>query len=62
MKFKIIKAENYKDVTKAVKSNNDYCPCMIYKNQDTKCICKDFREQNHEGECHCGRYEKIIVE
>ena len=63
-KLKIIKASNYKEVTKHVKKNNQQCPCVLpeLRNEDTKCVCKEFREQNHEGECHCGRYEKIWIE
>lgn len=48
----------YYNVTKAVKANNGYCPCMLLRNDDTKCICKSFKEQETEGECHCGRYIK----
>lgn len=51
--------EIYKKVTKAVQNNENYCPCMIVKNPDTKCPCKEFREQDIEGECHCGRYVKV---
>lgn len=60
--MKIIKnpdKEFYEKITKAVKDNNGYCPCMIHKNQDTKCMCKDFREQTELGACHCGRYIKV---
>lgn len=32
-----------------------YCPCMLAKNEDTVCQCKDFRETGH---CHCGLYVK----
>ena len=42
-----------------VADNGGYCPCMIYKNEDTLCPCKEFREMNEPGECHCGRYEKV---
>ena len=42
-----------------VKQNGGYCPCMVEKNEDTKCPCKAFREQKEPGECHCGRFEKI---
>lgn len=46
-----------------LKENNNYCPCRLEKNDDTKCMCKSFREQikrEEEGYCHCGlyRYEK----
>jgi len=38
-----------------------YCPCAIKQNEDTICPCKNFREQDTTGECHCGRYTKIEV-
>jgi hypothetical protein len=46
------------DFKAAVDANDGYCPCMIDKTPDTKCPCKDFRDME-EGECLCGRYEKI---
>ena len=49
----------YQSVTKAVKDNDNYCPCELTKSDDTKCICKSFREQGREGECHCGRFLKV---
>ena len=49
----------YQEITQAVKDNDGYCPCMVNKTADTKCPCKEFREQDFEGECHCGRYLKI---
>lgn len=42
---------------KALKENSNYCPCRIEKTKDTKCICKEFREQK-DGWCHCGLYYK----
>jgi len=62
--LKIIKNPNYKiyeSVKQSVKGNGGYCPCLIQKNEDTKCMCKSFREQNHVGECHCGLYVKINI-
>lgn len=41
-----------------IKDNGGYCPCSIAKSEDTKCMCKDFREQNHSGYCHCQLYYK----
>ena len=41
----------------ALKENNGYCPCRIEATPDTKCMCKEFREQT-EGYCHCGLYYK----
>lgn len=46
----------------AVDENDGYCPCAIWKTPDTKCMCKDFREQKEPGPCHCGRYEKVEEE
>ncbi len=60
--MKIIKNPDndiYDEVTDAVKQNNGYCPCEITQTEDTKCPCKKFREQEAEGECHCGRYIKV---
>jgi len=51
-------AETYNAITQAVINNDGYCPCLLEKTEDTKCICKEFREQNYPGECHCGRYIK----
>lgn len=47
------------DFKAAVDANDGYCPCMIDKTPDTKCPCKDFREQTELGQCFCGRYEKV---
>lgn len=45
-----------------MKENGGYCPCRLVKNEDTKCICKEFREQikdeSFEGYCYCGLYYK----
>lgn len=49
-------------VSDLVKANDGYCPCAIEKTPDTKCICKEFREQEEAGPCHCGRYEKVMDE
>lgn len=62
--FKIIKNPNteiYDNVTRAVKNNSGYCPCQVERNDNTKCICKEFKEQDYEGECHCSRYIKVKV-
>lgn len=46
------------ELKKKLKENDNYCPCRLTKNEDTKCMCKEFREQD-SGECHCGLYIKI---
>lgn len=62
--LKIIKNPDtniYEEVTKAVENNNSYCPCKLIKTDDTKCMCKEFREQTEIGECCCGRFVKVEV-
>jgi ferredoxin-thioredoxin reductase catalytic subunit len=46
-------------IQKALKENDGYCPCRVRKTDDTKCMCKEFRDQfarGEKGECHCGLY------
>ena len=50
-----------KDVVRTVqdglKRTGGYCPCRLQRTEDTKCMCKEFREQirlNIQGPCHCG--------
>ena len=45
------------EIRTKLKENNGYCPCSLIKSEDTKCMCKEFREQDI-GECHCGLYIK----
>ena len=45
------------DIIKAIKANDGYCPCRIEKTEETKCICKDFQQQER-GVCHCGLFIK----
>ena len=61
-----IKLNEDKEIVKAVqdglKKTGGYCPCRLEKTQDTKCMCKEFREQvkdpNFEGYFHCLIYYK----
>ena len=45
------------EIRTKLKENGGYCPCSLIKSEDTKCMCKEFREQDI-GECHCGLYIK----
>lgn len=49
----------YEEITEAVKLNDGYCPCMIEKTDDTKCMCKNFRDCKDTDYCHCGRFYKV---
>ena len=59
MAMKIVEVN--REVKKLVDENNGYCPCTIVKNEDTKCMCKQFKEQTTPGLCHCGRFEKVLT-
>ena len=50
--------ELVKTIREKLKANDGYCPCRLQKSEDTKCICKEFKNQE-EGECHCGLYIKV---
>lgn len=47
------------EIKQKLKDNGGFCPCRLVKNEDTKCPCKEFREQTEPGECHCGLLTKV---
>lgn len=53
-----------KIVREGLKRTGGYCPCRLEQTEDTKCMCKEFKEQiadpNFEGFCHCMLYYKSI--
>lgn len=74
MSYKVsIKARNTeqaRSIEQKLKENDGYCPCKLVKNDNTKCMCKEFREiildlkygnnPNAEAECHCGLYHAYV--
>lgn len=63
MKIRFNEDKEIVETVKAgLKANNGYCPCRLEKNEDTKCMCKEFKEQiadpEFEGYCHCMLYYK----
>lgn len=46
-------------IKKQLKLNEGYCPCQVPKSEDTKCPCKNFREEIMEGWCICELFQKI---
>ena len=50
-------------IKEGLKKKGGYCPCRVEKTEDTKCMCKEFREQiadpNLEGYCNCMIYYKL---
>lgn len=62
MKITLNPDREYADEVRCkLKANGGYCPCRLIKNEDTKCMCKEFREMT-EGMCHCGLYIKVKEE
>ena len=55
-------AEIVASVKEGLKKKGGYCPCRLEISEDTKCMCKEFREQiadpEFEGYCHCMLYYK----
>lgn len=49
-------------VREGLRRTGGYCPCVRERSEDTKCMCREFREQikdpNFEGYCHCMLYYK----
>lgn len=56
--LKIVEVD--KSIRELVAQNDGYCPCAVENTPDTKCMCKEFREQKEPGLCHCGRYGKVV--
>lgn len=51
--------ELVKSIREKLKENDGFCPCRLTKTPETKCMCKEFLEQETPGECHCGLYLKV---
>ena len=54
--------EVVKLIKEGLEKKGGYCPCIMGKSEDTKCMCKDFRDKikdpDFEGYCHCMLYYK----
>ena len=63
MKIRFNEDKNIVDmIREGLRKKDGYCPCRVEKTEDTKCMCKEFREQiadpDFEGYCHCLLYYK----
>ena len=60
MRVKVNEDEAYvKKMRKLLEKNDGYCPCRLEHTDDTRCLCKQFRDDvaaGKTGECHCGLY------
>ena len=58
MKIRLNENKEIVDMVKeGLKARGGYCPCRREMTEDTKCMCKEFREQS-SGMCHCGLFIK----
>lgn len=63
MKLKVFSNPNKdiaENIKQAIKDSDGYCPCSLERNNDTRCMCKAFREQKTQGYCHCGLFYKEL--
>lgn len=63
MRIEVTSDEKVKqEIRAALHENGGYCPCRIEHTDDTKCMCKEFRDMidnNIAGYCHCGLWRII---
>ena len=54
--------EIVRTVKEGLAARGGYCPCRTVRNEDTKWMCREVREQikdpDFEGYCHCMLYYK----
>jgi hypothetical protein len=50
-----------KEIRAAIRACNGHCPCVLeaFRNEDTLCMCKEFRESTAGTVCNCGLYIKV---
>lgn len=51
-------------IREGLKQTGGYCPCRFERTEETKCMCREFKEQindpAYEGFCHCMLYYKSL--
>lgn len=52
--------EQAKTIRAAINASNGHCPCVLeqFRNDDTLCMCKEFRDSAKGTICNCGLYIK----
>ena len=66
MESKMVKIDIYdKRTERAIKQdindNGGYCPCKVEHTEDTKCMCKNFKDMDN-GVCICKLFIKTTTE
>ena len=44
-------------IKQEIYNNGGYCPCQVEHTEDTKCMCKDFKDMDN-GVCICKLFIK----
>jgi hypothetical protein len=49
------------EIRAAIRNAQGHCPCVLEqcRNEDTLCMCKEFRESPAGTICNCGLYLKL---
>lgn len=50
--------EKAKMIKESIVKNGGFCTCQLEKNEDTRCICRNFLNKTEIGWCFCGLYYK----
>ena len=63
MRIRVNENQEIADLVKqGLEQTGGYCPCRRERTPDTRCMCKEFRDQiadpDFEGFCHCQLYYK----
>lgn len=48
-------------IREAIRAADGHCPCVLeqFRCEDTKCMCKEFRDAPKGTVCNCGLYIKV---
>ena len=61
MKIKVYAEKELEtEIRNSIRAAQGHCPCVleIFRNADTKCMCKEFRDAPIGTVCNCGLYIK----
>lgn len=50
-----------KGIEERIKNNDGYCITTMIHDDTKKCMCEEFKNQNHTGWCKCKQFYKILT-
>ena len=48
VKIDIYDKRTERAIKQDINNNGGYCPCQVEHNEDTKCMCKDFKDMEND--------------